>query len=126
MTSGSPSACAASPRATRTRSTPAHGWPVESYAEALNDMDEVVGYRYPQASARAFFWSSDQGRIDLPSVGASRAYDVNNDGTVVGDDVAAAVVWHVRPQVTEPPRPPRPPTSAPSPPPRLPTASPTS
>ena len=91
----------------------------ESGGEALNDRDEVVGHRSAQGSpatataVRAFFWSPEQGRIDLPMPEAtdtlSRAYDLNNDGTVVGEAGYTAVVWHVRPQVTDSPPPPLPP-----------------
>jgi probable HAF family extracellular repeat protein len=74
----------------------------ECYAEAVNDRDEVVGYHYPEGSARAFFWSSGTGLIELGTLGGgfSRAWDLNESGVVVGDSTDGiapelATVWTV-------------------------------
>ena len=73
-----------------------------TYAEAVNDRDEVVGYHYPQGSARAFFWSSATGMVELGTLGGyfSRAWDLNEDGVVVGDSTDGVTpelvaVWNV-------------------------------
>jgi probable HAF family extracellular repeat protein len=82
----------------------------ESYAEAVNDHDEVVGYHYPQGAALAFFWSRGTGVVELGTLGGgsgppaspwhSRAFDLNEDGVVVGDSTDGitpelATVWTV-------------------------------
>jgi probable HAF family extracellular repeat protein len=81
-----------------------------TYAQAINDRDEIVGYHYPHGHAIAFIWSAERGMVDLPDLGeGSSAWDINDDGTVVGDMVSSAApydratVWYVRPPVTEPP-----------------------
>lgn len=72
----------------------------ETYAEAINNRDEIVGYHYPDGRANAFFWSSATGMIELGTLGGefSRAWDLNENGVVVGDSTAAtggenATVW---------------------------------
>lgn len=82
----------------------------ETYAEAINDHDEVVGYHYPQGVALAFFWSPAEGLVELGTLGGgsgppespwhSRAYDLNESGVVVGDSTdgitpEVATVWKV-------------------------------
>jgi probable HAF family extracellular repeat protein len=82
----------------------------ETYAEAVNDHDEVVGYHYPQGTALAFFWSRDTGLVELGTLGGgigppaspwhSRAFDLNENGVVVGDSTDGitpelATVWTV-------------------------------
>lgn len=75
----------------------------ESFAEAVNDRDEVVGYHYPEGGALAFFWAADTGLVELGTLGGefSRAWDLNDQGVIVGDSTDGitpelATVWTIR------------------------------
>jgi probable HAF family extracellular repeat protein len=58
-----------------------------SFATAINDRDEVVGYvDRADGQQHAFYWSAVTGTIDLGTLGGriSFAADINDSGTVVG------------------------------------------
>jgi uncharacterized membrane protein len=67
---------------------------VESWANALNDLDQVVGGYVTEAGISAFIWENGQ-MVDVNTqliAGAgwklSEAYDINNEGWIVGSGTA--------------------------------------
>lgn len=58
-----------------------------SYATAINDAGQVVGYSESSNGTRAFVWNQASGITDLgtlPGEDYSRAYAINNQGQVLG------------------------------------------
>lgn len=66
------------------------------YANAINNSGQVVGYTYTDvAQSRAFLWVNGvtQSLDVLPGYTTSQAYDINNNGWIVGASGGQAVLW---------------------------------
>lgn len=66
------------------------------YANAINNSGQVVGYTYTDAAqSRAFLWVNGltQSLDVLPGYTTSQAYDINNNGWIVGASGGQAVLW---------------------------------
>lgn len=67
-----------------------------SYANAINDAGQVVGYSAgPDFSDHATLWQNGQAidLVDPTDTGYSYANDINNQGTVVGSKDDQAIIW---------------------------------
>lgn len=67
-----------------------------SYANAINDAGQVVGYSAgPDFSDHATLWQNGQAidLVDPMDWGYSYAYDINNHGAVVGSKNDQAIIW---------------------------------
>lgn len=70
-----------------------------SYATAINNGGDVVGYSYPLGVEHAFLWEDGVGITDLgtlPGATSSRAEDINDEAQVVGwtsGPVSRAFLW---------------------------------
>ncbi|RZL04370.1 MAG: hypothetical protein EOP36_00650 [Rubrivivax sp.] len=68
-----------------------------SYANAINDAGQVVGYSAgPDFSDHATLWQNGQAidLVDPADTGYSYAYDINSQGFIAGSKDDKAVVWH--------------------------------
>lgn len=60
--------------------------PPNSEAVAINNLGQVIGHYWSNASMRGFFWDPELGFSDLGSLGGKRTHptDINNRGQVIG------------------------------------------
>lgn len=68
-----------------------------SYANAINDAGQVVGYSAgPDFSDHATLWQNGQAidLVDPADTGYSYAFDINSNGYIVGSKDDQAVLWH--------------------------------
>lgn len=57
-------------------------WAESSYATAINDLDQIVGYMIPEPNV--FFWQDGSSQPLWSFGGNGRAHDINNAGMIVG------------------------------------------